>query len=115
MDTHTYTLDIDEIGAFAFAARKFLDSYGLNDTEIILGEYNIAKDIDDVSSYRCAAALSGALCLMQKSPLSKAMYYDAQTNSTYCGLFKREGRYGLEKPYYSLIAFNELYKIKDEV
>jgi len=57
---------------------------------------------------------AGAFCLMQDSPIDKAMYYDALPTRTYCGLYYFPSC-RVTKTYYSFRAFNELYRLGTEV
>ena len=53
--------------------------------------------------------------MMQKGPLSKSMYYDAEIGRRhFCGLFNEYEGY-TEKPYFQFLAFGNLYELGTEV
>ena len=117
---HCYTHEMDELECVCKYAREFIDSYGFLKAESILDEWNYALDWDWKEakfrkSLTAAAFTTAALITMQKNSVDKAMYYDAEVRRiTFCGLFNEYS--GLpEKPYYSLLAFNELKKLGTEI
>jgi hypothetical protein len=57
-----------------------------------------------------AAFVAAAFCLMQNSPVDKAMYYDAQPSQCYGGLYYFPSL-KLTKTYYSFMAFNDLFRL----
>ena len=54
------------------------------------------------------------MCAMQNTPTDMCMYYTAQINSTYCGLFDPV-KFDVFKAYYAFYAFNRLYELKTQV
>lgn len=112
---HIYSQSVSEIKAGAIYASEELKRYGFDKTEIILNEWNFSGVSKLNKSIVAAAMIAGNFCMMQKSPLSSAMYYDAApTRFSYCGLFSFPEE-GIEKPYYSFKAFGDVYGIGTEV
>jgi len=116
---HLYTIDPHEIVLHADYVAKKLSEYGLTQTENIFNEWNYVnwKDPvpwDSMKEMPGAAFTAAAFCLMQKSPIDKAMYYDALPTRTYCGLYYFPSC-RVTKTYYSFRAFNELYRLGTEV
>lgn len=115
---HLYTADPHEIVLHADYAEKKLAEYGLTRTENIFNEWNYAPADpdawDQMKEMPGAAFTAAAFCLMQKSPIDKAMYYDALPTRRYCGLYYFPSC-RLTKTYYAFRAFNELYRLGIEV
>lgn len=116
---HLYTTDPHEIIVHAdFVARK-LTEHGLTKTENIFNEWNYVTwgdpdGWDSMKEMPGAAFTAAAFCLMQESPIDKAMYYDALPERTFCGLYYfPSGK--LTKTYYSFKAFNELFQLGEAV
>lgn len=101
-------------------AHKFLEKYGYGHVEKILNEWNYALNWDGAEgkfrkSMKAAAMVAGSLLVMQDADIDAAMYYDAEVRRiSYCGLFN-EYTAKPEKPYYALLAFNELKKLGTQV
>ena len=57
-----------------------------------------------------ASFVAAAFCLMQKSPIDKAMYYDAMPTRSYCGLYHFPSM-EVTHTYYSFKMFNLLYQL----
>ena len=114
---HLYTADPHEIVIHADYAAKKLAEYGLSRTENIFDEWNGVNGPDPWDSMKempGATFTAAAFCLMQDSPIDKAMYYDALPTRCYCGLYYfPSGK--VTKTYYSFRAFNELYRLGTEV
>lgn len=116
---HLYTADPDEIILHADHVAAKLAEYGLPQTESIFNEWNYIgvndPDIwDHMKEMPGAVFTAAAFCLMQKSSIDKAMYYDALPNRCYCGLYYfPSGR--VTKTYYSFRAFDELCRLGTEV
>jgi hypothetical protein len=116
---HLYTTDPQEIILHANFVSEKLAEYGLSQTENIFDEWNCpdfsqGDTWDAIKEMPGATFVTAALCLMQKSPIDKAMYYDALPTRRYCGLYYFPSM-RLTKTYYSFKAFNELYKLGTEV
>ncbi|MCQ2432787.1 MAG: hypothetical protein MJ175_09320 [Clostridia bacterium] len=109
-------------------ARTLLDKYGFSGIESIYDEWNyvvfwddtIQKSIDLHKTAFCATMMTSVMSVLQAGRTDIAMYYDAQITMTYWnGLFtempmQTHGDFipvKIEKPYYALMAWNELYKL----
>ena len=108
---HSY-LTIEKNISYAEYARKALDSYGFTETENILNEWNMGPNLR--GTLKDASYISGMICAMQNTPLDKMMYYDAQVHANYGGLFDPV-HHTVFKSYYAFQAFNELYRLKNQV
>lgn len=117
---HCYNDDPNELVIHSEYAEKILKKYGFNETENILDEWNfIARphngDIfPPMRSIFAACYVGGALCELQKSSVDLATYYDAQPCPQYGGIFEFYTTTP-SKPYYAMKAFNELYKLGNEL
>ena len=117
---HCYTHIVDEVKASCVYAHKFLKKYGYENAEKILNEWNYALNWDGAEgkfrkSMKAAAMVAGSLLVMQDSGIDAGMYYDAEIRRIgYCGLFN-EYTAECEKPYYALLAFNELKKLGTQI
>ena len=105
---------------YAEYCRKKLNEYGFYKTESILNEWNTG--IMARGTVNDCAAVAANMLAMQNSSLDMLMYYDAKTDSAYCGLYNPlYARLPVEKEkrvfgvYYVFAAFNELYKLKSQV
>jgi len=83
---------VERIVTHADYVRKTLDAAGLGATESIFNEWNVFRgphedQFDMIKTHEGAANVATAFCLMQKSSIDKAMYYDALPTRRYCGLF----------------------------
>ena len=104
------------IAVHARHVRERLDAAGLEETEIILDEWNDCSDawsgrgFDSMKEMPGATTAAAALSIMQTSAVDKAMYYDGQPGSRYGGLFYfPSGR--VTPTYRAFQAFNELYRL----
>jgi hypothetical protein len=112
---HLYTTDPHEIVIHANFVHEKLKEYGLEDVENIFDEWNFHDQCDPdrwnaMKEMPGATFAASAFCLMQQSPIDKAMYYDALPQRSYCGLYYFPSL-KVTKTYYSFKAFNELYKL----
>ena len=105
---------------YADYCRKKLNEHGFYKTESILNEWNTG--IMARGTVNDCAAVAANMLAMQNSSLDMLMYYDAKTDSAYCGLYNPlYARLPVEKEkrvfgvYYVFAAFNELYKLKNQV
>lgn len=112
---HLYTTDPHEIVLHAkFVAEKLRD-FGLGAAENIIDEWNYVdwNDPDRWDSMKempGAAFVAAAFCLMQTSPIDKAMYYDALPTRRYGGLYYFPSQ-KVTKTYYAFKAYNELHRL----
>lgn len=116
---HLYANNPNEIIIHAKYVQNKLDKYGMKDTENIFDEWNYISPnsltrFDDMKEAIGAAYVASAFALMQNSPVDIAMYYDALPTRRYCGLYYFPSK-RVTKTYYSFLAFNELYKLGNEV
>lgn len=108
---HSYA-DITENVKYAEYAREKLRKFGFGDAEIFLNEWN--PGIEQKGRLKDASNIASGFCLMQKTSTDMCMYYDAQANTLYCGLFDYDS-HDIHKAYYAFYAFNELYRLGEEV
>jgi len=111
-------------------ARELLDKYGFSHVESIYDEWNyvvawddtIQRSIDLHKTAFCGAMMTAVMSVLQEGRTDIAMYYDAQIEMTpWNGIFTRLPMvvHGdpvpikIEKPYYALKAWNELYKLEN--
>ena len=116
---HLYTTDPNEIILHANFVDKKLRDYGLTRTENIFNEWNYVDGADpdcwdSMKEMPGATFTAAAFCLMQDSPVDKAMYYDALPERCYCGLYYFPSQ-KVTKTYYAFKAFNELFKLGNAV
>ncbi len=112
---HLYTENPHLIEAHAAYVRQKLDEKGFTNTEQLLNEWNriernTPETYEAMQGEMGASFVAEALTVMQKAGIDKAMYYDATPTRAYCGLYTFPGR-RLTKTYYSLYAFNRLYRL----
>ncbi len=112
---HLYTTDPHEIILHADYVDARLKEYGLHRTENIFNEWNIVDGCDpdrwdNMKEMPGATFVASAFCLMQKSPIDKAMYYDALPTRSYCGLYYFPSQ-KVTKTYFAFKAFNALYAL----
>ncbi len=108
---HSYSF-IDSNLKYAAYVREMLDSYGFANTESILNEWN--PGIAERGKLQDAANIAGMMCAMQNAPLDMLMYYDAQINSAYCGLYDPVAK-TVFKAYYAFWYFGKLYRLGTQV
>jgi hypothetical protein len=100
---------------YANYARKRLDEYGFFDTETTCNEWLISPSRENRGTYKHASFIGGMMLAWQNTALDSAMIYDARLGpSVYGALFNCL----TDKPYpayYSFVAFNRLYQLKNQV
>ncbi len=111
----------ERIATHAKYVRETLDKAGFTATESLLDEWNDCtyawgKDrigFDMMKEMPCATTIAAAMAIMQQTSIDKAMYYDAMPSRAYCGLFYFPGskNHKLTPTFFTLKAFNELYKL----
>jgi hypothetical protein len=116
---HLYTTDPHEIILHAEFVDARLKACGLDRTENIFNEWNLVDGSDPdrwdtMKEMPGATFVGAAFCLMQKSPIDKAMYYDALPTRAYCGLYYFPSQ-KVTKTYYAFKAFNALYALGTSV
>ena len=108
---HSY-MTIEKNISYAAYARETLDSYGFTETESILNEWNMGPSLR--GTLQDASYIAGMISAMQNTPIDKMMYYDAQVHANYGGIFDPV-HHTVFKSYYAFKAFNELYRLKNQV
>ena len=104
-------MDYSRIQTHARFVRDTLDSFGLNECESVMNEWNAR-----VNGYHGMKGMFGAsfvahmFCLMQDSPIDLSMYYDATPSRPYCGLFEPVEE-ATTPCFESFVAWNELYRL----
>lgn len=115
---HLYTDDPDEAAKHGEYVAARLKAHGLAQTENIFDEWNLGWKPGRRDSARQkapgASFVAAMFCRLQRSPVDKAMYYDALPTRSYCGLFDFPDQ-NVTRTYYSFYAFNELYKLTNAV
>ncbi len=117
---HFYGTSVERAKFEIECAQRTLETYGLGHIENILDEWNYMECWHPregrIRKTNVGAAFISAMhTMMQKSALSKSMYYDAEPHrAQFCGLFN-EYEYYPEKPYYQFLAFGHLYGLGSEV
>lgn len=112
---HLYTYDPREIVLHANYVDARLKEYGFTGVENIFNEWNCMNSSHGNAFVTMkgpvgASFVAAAFCLMQKSPIDKAMYYDAMPTRAYCGLYHFPSM-EVTHTYCSFKAFNQLYKL----
>ena len=108
---HTYALNAKEVVRHSEIMQEFLDKWGYGDIEHMLTEWNVANFSQEaVRSQAAAAFAAAALCEMQHTTMSAAMYYEANPTRACAGLFERNTVKPCH-PLWALKAFSELYKL----
>ena len=115
---HIYTGDELELLAHAKYVRETLDLYGLNETESHLNEWNIhaeGRGFPSKHTMEGASFNAAVLAMLQETPyLDKAMYYAFQYRTGYNG-FTNPITHEAQYPWFSFVAFGELYSLKNHV
>ncbi|MBQ6471438.1 MAG: hypothetical protein IJJ33_05605 [Victivallales bacterium] len=115
---HLYTDDAREIVTHADYVRLHLDNAGFANAEIVFDEWNYAVisrdalvyDYDEMKELPGALFVAEAFCRMQNSSIDKAMFYDAEPTSAYCGLFYFPN-VRTTPTYQAFVAFDRLYQL----
>ncbi len=111
---HIYTLDHKELMTHAKYVRETLDEYGFKDTESHLNEWNISDEgtgFNVKHTSKAAAFLTSVMCMAQNTNyLDMAMYYCFSLMGIYNGFLDQNDR-AVNPPWYSMVAFGELYRL----
>lgn len=115
---HIYTTSVSEVAAHAKFARDTLNKYGYTQTETFLNEWNYG---DEGTSHIHKQTIVGAVFLASvmcrlhnEGNLDGAMYYCTNSAGAYNGLTNNLDN-SYRKPMYSMMMFNDLYKLKNTV
>ncbi len=111
---HSYS-DVGEIEKQHDYCRKYLKKYGFGTVDDFLNEWDPAHDMKLRNSSFSSANVLAVMLAMQKKGTAMMNYYDARIGtSDYSGLFDPNTTYPC-KAYFSMMSFNQLYKLKNEV
>ena len=109
---HSYD-NIENNKLYANYARERLDGAGYTETETTCNEWN--GEVSKRGTPRHAAVTCGMMLAFQKSPLDSAMFYDARFGTGIYGSMFNPLTAEPFPSYYAFGAFNELYKLGDEI
>ncbi|MBQ0101385.1 MAG: hypothetical protein KBT31_01130 [Firmicutes bacterium] len=128
---HNYFDSLDTIGREYKRVQDTLKKYGRYGIPTFITEWNYVQDWENMkqtyeifNDVRGASFVAAAFCEMQRVGVNIANYYDAQFNSSFNGLFRRnDGKYRHDEAYGSaikpafrpFIAFNKVYQLKNQV
>jgi hypothetical protein len=102
----------ENLRVYARYARKRLDDDGYTETETSLNEWNPRPELRGTAEH--AAIIAACLSIMQEEPIDTGMFYDARMGvSLYGGMFNPMSQTPFPS-YYSFMAFNSLYKLKNQ-
>lgn len=115
---HLYTSFPDEIAVHAEYVQRRLQDFGLDHVENIFNEWNYIRHVNpgedcifDMQKNNIGAAFTAAsFCVIQNSPIDKAMFYDALPTRRY-GAFYEFPSLNMSKTGMAFVAFNALYKL----
>lgn len=109
---HSYPEVPENLRVYARYARKRLDDDGYTETETSLNEWNPRPELRGTAAH--AAIIAACLSIMQEEPIDTGMFYDARMGvSLYGGMFNPMTQTPFPS-YYSFMAFNSLYKLKNQ-
>ena len=115
---HWYGNKVENIEETIIDVKSLLKKYGLDDTELILNEWNYIRgwveeeweySIKTEKSLKGASFVSAAMMVSQATGLDMLMYYDARP-CTMNGMFHSDTFKPL-KPYYTFYMFKELLEL----
>ena len=115
---HAYSKTPKQLGEKIDKARNLLTAYGMDDTELILNEWNYIKGwigddwiytIRSEKGLKGASFVAGCMCIGQAKRLDNLMYYDARP-CPMNGMFDTTF-YTPLKGYYPFKMFNTLYQL----
>ena len=109
---HSYD-SIEHNIVYAKYARKRLDEAGYTETETICNEWNSAVKTRGTAHH--AAVTCGMLLAFQNTPLDSAMFYDARFGTSVYGSMFHPLTAEPFATYYAFKAFNELYRLGEQV
>ena len=110
---HSYPDNPADVRIYARYARERLDNAGYRSTETSFNEWNSYPQLRGTAKH--AAYTAAVLAVAQQEPIDSAMFYDARMGvSMYGGMFNPLTQLPFPT-YYAFSAFNELYRLKNEV
>lgn len=104
---HSYA-DAASNEVFAAYAQKTLEQYGFAHTEMHLNEWNVGRDLR--ATTMDMALIAQMMCRMHGTAVQVMNYYDAQTGSSYAGVYDANKR-GVAPAYYSFVYYDRLYRL----
>ncbi len=107
---HSYS-DSEKNVAYEKYVNQQLAEYGYSETESILNEWN--PGVERRGTLADSAYIMEMMLKMQDTTCDMLMYYNGDVNGTYNGLYNPLKRVPF-KAYYSIKAFNELYKLENQ-
>ena len=119
---HRYTKEPCDLRVVIERAKEIINTYGHNDAELILNEWNYVRGwLADDWTYslraekglKGASFIAGCMCVGQSSDLDMLMYYDARPCAMN-GMFDTDFLTPL-KGYYPFKMFGELYRMGEAV
>ncbi|MBR6735872.1 MAG: hypothetical protein IKL92_03260 [Oscillospiraceae bacterium] len=111
---HSYH-SVEDTVKYEKYCRRLLEKYGFENVPDMLNEWNVYHTVKNRSTPDAAAHTLAMMLAMQKEQVYMLNYYDARIGrSPYGGMFNPD-TYAPYLTYYAFMAFNELYKLKNEV
>ena len=120
---HEYTSTIERMQHQMRRARNILDTYGQNEAESILNEWNYVKGWHDdewlyslktMKGLKGSAFIASTICMAQYEPLDNLMFYDARPCAMN-SMFNTDFVFECLKGYYPFYMFNQLYQQESAV
>ena len=116
---HRYFDDPEILTIESEYVRNLLDKNGLTATESIFNEWNYCCDKngctwDIMKEAEGASNIAHAMILLQHLSVDKAMYYVANPQGAYCGMYYYPSQ-KVTPTYYVFKAFNRLYSLRNEL
>lgn len=109
---HSYS-NVKNNKIYAEYARKRLDEAGYIKTETSCNEWN--PEVNQRGTVHHAAVIAAMMLMFQDAPVDTAMFYDARLGvSVYGSMFNPLTKNPFPA-YYSFVAFNRLYELKNQV
>ena len=108
-------IDFLETREHAAYVRKVLDSYGFQNTESHLNEWNVHYFIKRRDEPRGAARTLAFMLMMQNTPTDLMCYYDAGLGPSAYRAFLNPDTLAPYRTYYAFPMFNSLYRLGTQV
>lgn len=104
---------IEDNKVYASYARRRLDEAGYTETETTCNEWN--SEVKTRGTAHHAAVTCGMMLAFQNTPLDSAMFYDARFGTSVYGSMFNPLTAEPFPTYYAFKAFNELYRLGEQV
>lgn len=120
---HEYACTIERMQHQMRRAKNFLDTYGQNEAESILNEWNYVKgwenenwlySLKTMKGLKGSAFIASTICMAQYEPLDHLMFYDARPCAMN-SMFNTDFVFECLKGYYPFYMFNQLYQQESAV